>query len=260
MALEDMRGEEFEELKRKAESGDVDAMTTVGDAIQTYYAQQGKPAAGVAEALPWYEQAANCGSVYGAYKSVLGKNILRAGSKSLGAWEKVIDISNDIFQYARIVLHDPDVVDKAKDQVAEIVEIAGYNFALALYLSHREEDVITFLDSTHIEKGMVEINSLLYGLCKMSDPSEAYEWLHILEGNGKNLLSDTKDIYDESIIMNAYGTLSAIYRIQMNDCDRARDVLLEGLEVIDHPELNALLQKELAHYRKKMFGGYQYVG
>lgn len=251
----------FDELKQKAESGDVQAMTALGDAIHTHYTQQNEEGKAIIESLPWYEQAAKLGSSYGAIMALVGGQMIACVHKDSGDWNYLINAGYSAPDLALTVMRSADSTEEMRSEAMNAVDFYNYNLALGLYSTGKTEDAAAVLDGMGIKPQMTRLGTILRGLCLCATghSREAYEWLRVLEGNGKAILPDCADKYDTAIVAIAYASLSMIYRTFNNNCNRAREILLEGLAVIDEPKLNAVLQQKLSHYRKKMFGGYQYV-
>lgn len=67
---------------------------------------------------------------------------------------------------------------------------------------------------------------------------------------------DTLEVLQVSVGM----MLSAGYRVYYNNLDAAYNVLATMLRYVNDADLRNLLQKNIARYKKTLFGGYKYIG
>lgn len=118
----------------------------------------------------------------------------------------------------------------------------------------------------------------LYGVCMYAlgsrdiehrssardDLKTAYQFLSYVERDSAYITSD-KEYYEDAILSFAAYELSCCYRIGLPgtlnpDLERSVRIMSFVLPNLKYDFSKPLLQKELAKYKKKMLGGYKYIG
>lgn len=263
----------MDELVKRAQDGDPQAMYDVGAVVFTNYNKEGKGGQGMRESLPWFARAAAAGHVPAAYQVVLLNSMNLHTSRLLRDFDGVRDAALAIIENAEIVMDDKE--NDWHQEVMQKQQYAHYNLALSYYINEQKEEAEVHAEQASSLDSNDRMARVLWGVCVQENAielakahgiplqeqriSKAHDLLKVLEEGVANVLPAGADGFDQIIITTAILHLSADYRVIEHDNAKAYAILQEGASAIDH-EVRNLLINELSKYRKKVFGGYQYVG
>ena len=263
----------MDELVKRAQDGDPQAMYDVGAVVFTSYNQKGNAAQGMHEALPWFKRAAAAGHVPAAYQVVLQSCMDMLSSRMLRDFDGVRDAALDIIESAEVVMDDEG--NDWHQEVYQKLQNAHYNLALSCYITKQKEEAEVHAGQASVLDDNDRMAKVLWGLCirqndikraesqgvhlREQDLGRAYDLLKVLEDGIEKVLPAEPDAFDQIIVGTAVGNLSTYYRMVEYDNTKAYNILQEGINNLDHDDVRNMLSNELSHYRKKVFGGYQYV-
>ena len=98
---------------------------------------------------------------------------------------------------------------------------------------------------------------------KAEDYILAYKMFKQVVNDQEYILLEKQDL-EEGIFVDALNNLATIYRVGLpgatpQNLTAAVDVLTLATRSVRNEDMGRLLNVELSHYKKKLFGGYKYV-
>lgn len=257
-----------EEAKSKAEYGDVNAMVALGD----YYMNQ-EPES-VDDAEKWYEMAANHGEPLATKMTVLLKRV----QASVGeAMENVIgtgDVKNRwqetyiwCLRYISVLQNVNGLPDFFNHAEAEKWRSeAAYKLSLYKYATddYKDNEIPELLAGINDDRAAVLLGVVLFEKAATnSEYTVSYRHLSRIVDNDEYLASQ-KSKWEELVFCQSTMFLSICYRegnfvgIEAN-LENAMNILKFAKKHIKDKDYIAMLDKQLSHYKPKLFGGYKYI-
>lgn len=140
-----------------------------------------------------------------------------------------------------------------------------------------DEKALSWLDQVEPEHLYYEKYQILRGILLFSAaaqnreiPRAAYNALRVVEPDSAyfpkktEILEDSYAVqYEQINFMHAVLLLAETYRIGIpeilaRNVDHAHEILEAALLKLSDPDCRQVIEKELSHYKKKIFGGFQY--
>ena len=249
----------FNEVLAKAKSGALDAM----EQLVTYYREQNDEG----NALEWEVHYNATRSATFALMSMGISKMGAHGALNIGAWDEVENDWNEIFNHARDILISVQKGEALLDSesiasASEMYNDACYGLALVAYMrDNNYQRVVEMLNESHNHDTKAKV-LLGLGLFNTGNYEDAYAVLNTISQD-RAYANLEKDALEESLYAAGLHNLSNIYRIGLpgtvqQNLDSAVSILNMAISVIRDAEFRKILQDELSHYKKKLFGGYQY--
>ena len=260
----------LEEAKELAAQGDLGAVCSLGD----YYMSEQQD---MEEAEKWYEIAAKQ-NVFYAVHQLVGVERMKALAALMIAdreeieygwyfagqdWQKLYDWSLREINMINASVPGSEKVDT--DKVFKDLKDTTYHLALCNYQQENEQQVVSLL------RGMDETRAkVLYSLAifDTAETEQDYEYAYELF---KSVIADwnyaraTKSRHEEAIYVIVVITLAGFYREGLGErgavpnIEKAVNVLTTIQQTLENKKAKMIMDAELQHYQKKMFGGYKYV-
>lgn len=264
----------LEEAIRAANKGDVSAATAIGD----YYMsnEQLSMPERQEKALPWYEMAATANDIYSArlamhFRAAKANAIEVILGDSPQRDENMFDAAQNwirVAQWANTVMYAPSLDENVRAEARRIHDDALFDYAKNLYYLGQ---YVRALEAAQLASNSDVRIQCLFGVCLYklgaqnrndSIMSQAYQRLSILERASwvRNPHDGQKE---EMIYFSAACYLATLRRLGQfgvpKDLWISVTILSAAYDTLCTGRIKAAVQQELAHYRKKTFGGYQYV-
>lgn len=253
----------------EARRGNVQAMLQVADFYSRKMNQEdGHYADNLSLALEWYEKAAQTGDVYALEMTSSGYTIFAEISIQIGAYEDSLREWTQVYKYTLPLVKYPGYSREKRQQMHEQVMKSMYKIAYCNYLLHRFDAAIDILEKMSPEPYTKEM--LLKGISQFEvaeqiiDFEIAYEALGELEVQEMyDCIHNAVDDLEEMVFAKGYMFLSIYYRTGLagvpRDINMAHSILSMVSDEVTGEMAWNVIQGELEHYRRKLFGGYQYV-
>jgi len=260
----------LEEAKQLAEQGDIGAMCSLGD----FYIKQ-NTGDGIEEASKWYEMAAERNILYAVHMTVLSKKILSyAGLQivdgSETGWGFVKKDWQETYDWAlrEMGMLNDEVAGAEKidrNQAISNYNDALYYLALCNYEQKNYQEVVSLLKDTKEKRAKVLYGSALFDMAHYDEEYEyALQQFNFIDGDVE-YASSQKSKYEEKVYALAALVLSQIYRQGLGK-NGVTPNMEKAVKLLDFVKTNLanegmkeLVNEELQHYQKKLFGGYKYV-
>ena len=245
----------YEEAVNRANSGDVDCMIMLGDFylnnknLDNY--EQMK------QALPWYENAAKLGSARGAEGAMIIYDFFGMANRSLNLWSDAISEYQNAYNCGTLMQKLSNSDNTSTSSISE--KKNKYGFLIA-YCQYRNDDYSDALDTlTQIPELQDDLKSnMLTGLCSFNlENPDSKNILSIYESQELTQVFETLQNEEQELFLSL-GYVYLTLFIRDEDAARAYNILSKGLSEVCFPKAKDFLSSELSHYKKKMFGGYQY--
>lgn len=257
----------LEEAISRANQGDVQCMNILGD----FYGEKAFSGDGqnrseyIDNALFWYNKAIQRGDKYAALQAInvhsfMGILYKRADEDWLA--DEIIEQWEEVRKCVDIVLKASDITKEEYISVQKSQRQALYEIAYGYYQKNEIGMAAIYLQS--LESGSYKKADLLRGICyfQLERPiNETYEFLSKLEEDEYLLLFEEMHGLELMRLSLVFFYLALIYRtgvVGSSDTDRAYAILMKGYEMVDSEAVKEMFLEELAHYKKKMFGGFTY--
>lgn len=255
----------IQEAIERANGGDVEAMVALGD----YYSQE----KAWSESLKWYETGAVQGSLYCIIQSMTLSSMSITAAKSLPDKDWMMESSEKCGKYANMLLmaisshpeqFKPESIEQFRSDALAKLSDARFHLALGIYLGDKTPNgiarAVNELRLTDTSGNLAARILLGVILFEQRDLDESYQKLNILTSSLETLLFRELDLFTYTIYGRGYLALSLLC-LHLNDTDMAHSVLENGVRALSgYAEIRELLTAELSKYRKKLFGGYEYIG
>lgn len=264
----------FEEEMKKAEMGDTAAMCCIGDYYYQKIREEGYKEKYEEAAVKYYKMAGECGEVYGMIKATEIGNISATAELSLFyelGVEVVVEHCEEVYHWAEKTLNFVDEHDSeysfCRDTVLDNLYLALYNLALCYYFTNRKlkaEKLVSEIDKKvrNIQVDLLEALCIFGGKDAESRLEEVYELVAGIENNVE-FAQLKKCQLEETVYAGATFLLSTFYSgVYSNfipDLNRAVQILTFVKDTLQRENNKNLIEEELGHYHKKLFGGYKYV-
>jgi tetratricopeptide (TPR) repeat protein len=246
-----------------ANGGDVMAMLN----ITSYYLKDVN-AETMEQALPWCEKAAYKGSWQGAKYAVIIHNTYGVASMATGDWQSTIDDLYQSITFSKMIIDFNSADAETINWATSTIKDAFYKIALCYTKLKNYGNAISALSA--LDCSGVSKARLLKGVCTFcmaesnADFYNAYQLLSVfLEVSPELLLSNTSGVTEEIALVMGYLFLAIILRTGEGgihiDVNKAYMVTSNVYPSVQTVEARRMLSDELAHYQKKVFGGYQYI-
>jgi len=248
------------ELLQAAEAGDITAINTIGSS----FFEEEK----FTDAARWYERSANLGDSFGKQMAFSLWGLLGSACESNGYYDDALARWRGSYQMALKVIADTNLTNAERDVAlakrAEILCGIGAN----LYVLGRKEEALEPL-SLAAEEGslMAKVVLGMYyattatNLTVVESYRQAIPLLETLFNT--NFTYEKKSQLDRSIVYVAYSQLATAYRTGLGgmvpSIERAHTCMLH-LQNQDLHDFSGEITVELKKYRKKLLGGYAYIG
>jgi len=251
----------LEEAINRASSGDAQCMIIVGDFFGIN--EELQPDERYKQALPWYEKAASVGSPDGADRAMMIYDIYGAISKEIGAWDRAVDDYSQAYTYANMILKNQNLnrefVDstiKKKQEYCYQIALCNFrikNKVLALNLTTNSPELKKYTKAIMLRAvcafEIAETDDDLYEAQQLLDIYESYDL--------EPVFSVIQDETEELTLSLGYVYLSIFFH--NNDATRAYNIVSSGYDAVHLGMAKEFLVKELNHYKKKLFSGFQYI-
>ena len=250
-----------QELKSLAEGGDVNAMMALGEHYYNKYQQDDFPLA-AQKALPWYTLAGRSGDVEGAIRAMILGSAQILMAKEAAQWNEMSKYSAEISGISVEFLRNEKLANSdAYDEIIKCMDICLYATSISSYLMEDFAEAVEGLEGIEPGSEYYGMAQVLLGIClsDMDRDLEGTERLMILHNDMKGILTPTPDTVDEEILERGTLYLALYYRMLERKPGKAYELINRALEVIEEPDVRGILLDELAHYKKRLFGGYTYV-
>lgn len=260
----------LEEVKQLAEQGDIGAMCSLGD----FYIKQ-NTGEGITEAAKWYEMAAERNVVYAVHMAVLAKKILSyaglqiADGSELGwnyikkDWQETYDWALREMRMLNDKVAGAEKIDR--DQAIANYNDALYHLALCNYEQKNYKEVVSLLKDKNEKRAKILYGSALLDMANYDDEYQyAFQQFKFIDGDVE-YASARKSKYEEKVYAVAALALSQTYRLGLGkndvkpDMEKSVKLLSFVRTYLANAGMKDLVDEELQHYQKKMFGGYKYV-
>ncbi|MEQ2512063.1 hypothetical protein WMO66_12550 [Faecousia sp. CLA-AA-H192] len=260
----------LEELKRLAEQGDTEAMIEISDRVYDKDSYEK-----IAEATSWDLRAAEAGSLAGIMRSITGCTLLAVINllPNIKDWKEALLYSQQTLRWCDVALKEVRLDQDDLKMVTDSRNDCQYYCGVCHYYQDNYDETVRTL------YGLQQTHAYaLYGVCMYAlgsrdiehrssardDLKTAYQFLSYVERDSAYITSD-KEYYEDAILSFAAYELSCCYRIGLPgtlnpDLERSVRIMSFVLPNLKYDFSKPLLQKELAKYKKKMLGGYKYIG
>lgn len=261
----------LEEAKELAAQGDLGAVCSLGD----YYMLDQQD---MEEAEKWYEIAAKQ-DVFYAVHQLVGVERMKALAALMIAdreeieygwyfagqdWQKLYDWSLKELNMINASVPGSETVDT--DKVFKDLKDTVFHLALCNYEQRNYEKIVSLL------KGIVSETreQMLYGSAVFEtaeteqDYEYAYEMFQAVVADN-NYATATKSRHEETIYVIMTITLAGFYREGLGErgavpnIEKAVNVLTTIQQNLQNEKAKMIMEAELQHYQKKIFGGYKYI-
>lgn len=258
----------YEEAVSLANSGDIGAMYTLGN----FHFQKDEPQ----DAFEWFSKAADLGftlcAALAALSGFVHSHICLTTFKNTPFCDKqeLAAILEKVHKYSLVALESDQVEEQTKEAIRNQLPDVLYYRGFCLYAHDKMDEAYAWLRenlSRLDEKGKV-----LYGVCgfeiALDDATDGNTTVSLVnEAYPLLKLVDRTEINDDTVLYAAYLYLSIAYRIgeglyiknHHNDIGKAREYILTATQRIKDEDYLNLANKQLAHYKKKLLGGYTFV-
>lgn len=216
------------------------------------------------EATDWADKAAAAGSLDGAYKAAV-LHELRLSTLLNGGmpyWTTIRADAKAARENAGILISlcmnsGLKLDDKEYSAMLDVFRSSLYGEAVACYFdgSDDHETIVRLLKDTDTTR-----EQMLYGLCCF-DMKQYNESKRVLSAVYQDNAYFTASMFpaEELVFSIAMLVYSGLVRAE-GDLIRAVMILNRALDCIKDEDRKESLRKELAKYKKKMFGGWKYTG
>lgn len=257
----------LEEVIAQANLGNVQCMNILGD----FYGEKAFDGDGenrskyIDNALFWYNKAIQEQDKYAALQAINLHKILGLIYKREDAdWlvDSIIEEWEEVIKCVDVVLKASDITQEEYINVQKSQREAFYEIAYGYY--QKKEIGMTAIYLQSLKAGSHKKADLLRGICyfDLERPiDETYEFLSKVEEEEYLVLFEEMQGSELIRFSTAFFYLAIIYRtgvLDFGSVDKAYMILMKGYEVVDDDSLKGMFLEELAHYQKKMFGGYIY--
>lgn len=187
--------------------------------------------------------------------------------KELGNWEEAEQRYKEMLNLANQALNNMEELSDEERQIAfAAADEAVYNIAFARYVEKDYATATSLLTSSELDLLKSEI---LLGLCfcqksfqtrEIKFSIEAAPHLLVLENCQGQLAKEEIDSMDDHLLAEGYFQLSLLYRFGFGvdkSLQKAYQTLESGLKNIEG-ERRATLEQEMSHYKKTLFGNWEY--
>lgn len=251
----------LEEAIQAANNGDATAALAVAD----YYYGDGKDPDKEEAALPWYEKAGNGGNLKGAVVAMLIHSSDAEAYMMMNSYDNALNSWQAVSRWAIAAMDHSDANLKTKMLSVEKYNYAVFQMGVCLNEQGNPTAAISILrhaDTTDVK------SQLLLGICLVKEKQDdsAFPLLTLVKTASSYRETVGRASMDEQLTFaNASIVLSRFYRdgsvVGQKDYDEAVNILLMAKQIFAaNSNITSALQKELSHYQKKLFGGYNYVG
>lgn len=274
----------FQEIVQAAKKGNQDAAKTVYT-IGLAYTRPGENQ-DFEYAETCLELAADSGSVEAAWDAMKLCKLSVYARMNLCSWKEAIDEIGRVQKMASIVFNDDDFADgmdeksgKCRFDIAEeYFREADYDIVICLMELGKKERALSWLDKIKPDHLYYEKYRILRGILLFSiatenreNPQGAYNELRVVEPDSAYIPKKTEVLknydevqYEQINFMHAVLLLTELYRIGIPEIltinvDHAHEILESALSKLSDSDCKQVLEKELSHYKKRIFGGFQYL-
>lgn len=250
-----------EDLYERAGNGDVSAMLTIAKDIYDRHQEKDLEFA-LEESLPWYVQAADCGSEDGAALAIIGYTGLIALAKERGEWKQAIARANRASDFCMKVLEDPRFKGMLDAELDPCINLCLFVEAICYYLDEEYEEALEDIARIDRNSEYHALATVLKGLClnELDRDDEGHQILLMLDDHPESILPKAHDTVDEEILSRGFLHQALYIRLILGDTNRAQALLSRGAQIIKDPDVLASITEELSFYKKKLFGGYKFIG
>ncbi|MEZ3461381.1 MAG: hypothetical protein K1W23_04250 [Lachnospiraceae bacterium] len=253
----------------EAKRGNVQAMLQVADFYSRKMNREDDHYAdNLSLALKWYEKAAQTGDVYALEMTSSGYAIFAEASIQIGAYEDSLREWTQVYRYALPLTSYPGYPRARRRQMHEQVMKSMYKAAYCNCLLNRYDEALDILEKMSPEPYSKEM--MLKGIClfevaeQVRDFEIAYDALGYFDSlETFDCIRNAVDELEELVFAKGYMFLSIYYRTGLagifRNMNRAYSILSIVSDKVTGDMAWNVIQGELSHYRRKLFGGYQYI-
>lgn len=253
----------FHDYLCNAEAGDVEAMLWL-----SHYYHDKNSYEGTEKSIYWGEMAAEAGSPQGIMITATGYPLLALinEASNVGEYKTAIQYRKKTIKWSKLALERLEVDSKGREILLQKIDESNYGIAASHFFMGKYDEA---LDYTY---GLSAINvTILRGCCFFrlaktnAEYYEAYNDLKILENAREyNLEISSTSESEQRIFVYGIQFLANLYRTGLPerltiDINKSASLLYDAFTSLTDEQLKAQLQKEIDHYRKKLFGGYRYI-
>lgn len=251
------------ELLETAKLGDMYAI----EQVACYYLDNNNDS----EAVKWFIALYEKGHLPAITMIMSIKNLLAYAESQIDGIREAVNSFEDAYKWATLGKADLELGKFGDDEDINIdilteYEIAAYNLATSYFLRReymKAKGVAAKINSTRGE--------ILYGLITYQNSSttqelfEGFNYMQIIENNVDYGMVE-KDEWEEFIYTHASIYISMIYRQGLPEhsvyanTDKAVNVLNFANTYVKREVHKKYIAEELSLYKKKLFGGYKYIG
>lgn len=253
----------LEELKRLAEQGDTGAMIEIADRIYDKNSYDK-----IVESVSWDLRAAEAGSLAGIMRSITGCTLIAVIDllPDIKDWKEALYYSQQTLRWCDVARKEIQLDQDDLKMVTDSRNDCRYYCGVCHYYLKNYDEAARVLYGLQQPRAYV-----LYGVCMFQQGANDYDKrktaYQVLSNVEKDVayITSKKEYYEDSILSYAAFMLSAFYRIGLpgilnSDLEHGVNIMTFVLSNLEYDVAKPLLQKELAKYKKKLLGGYKYVG
>ncbi len=243
-----------------AEQGNVDAMMHVG----IYYMTEATGEGVKDTAVYWLSKAAKEGKRIDAIELICAHKSILASLQELIKIddEECINLRKEIFDWRMfgydILRNSTNDKDIDFEEYLQGMEEARYRLALSYTFSNNIDEAWKLVkDFDDIKSQVMAAFIMATSDLDKSIVEEFISKIKVIDGNVEYAMAE-KDKYEEGIYAIVVTNLALLYRVIYNDINGSMEVLKFARAYIKDKYAQSIIDKELACYRKKLFGGYVY--
>lgn len=218
--------------------------------------------------LEWYEKAAQTGDAYALEMTSLGYAVFAEISIQIGAYEDSLREWTQAYRYALPLVSYPGYPQARRRQMHDQVTKSLYKAAYCNYLLHRYNKAANILEKMSLQPCSKEM--LLKGICLFEVAEQEIDFEMAYKALGDfaspetfDCIRNAVDDLEEMVLAKGYMFLSMYYRTGLvgvtRDMNKAYSILSMVSDEVTGDMAWNVIQVELSHYKRKLFGGYQYI-
>ena len=257
----------LEDVKELANRGNVNAMMALAE---TYLSTENEKDRETA--FHYYELAAEAGNLNACLKmaqvSELTANAVFAMTDTLGHGGDTLRYLEKAYHWASLLegsvrsMRKSGLQDNHYDYIRDKLIVAISRLATFYYMEKRYDDIVNITKDVDHPYAKAVCGLALFEIAESDDEvGRTFPFLKHIENDAcwKEDFQSTK--YSQILPVLAASNLSTIYRVLKGNTDASYAALKKIVDFSRSEELRKNAQEDLDnHYRKKMFGGYSWVG
>lgn len=250
----------IEEAIKSAEQGDIGAMRSLAH----YYSEQGE----MADADEWFEKAAEHGDLHSMVMVMFTSSIMASAGEStamkMGCWELPLEDWQRCEKWATKVAGNDAFELKDKNIAKEKLEQAYYGMATCFYAADDYKNARNAARRCASTKAKAILADSVLQLAETQEEFKAaYRYFEEFAKDTAYATADKtrieEEIYVRAVIGYAFLVTRGIGNGVLPNAERGFNILSAARNTVKDAGYRGGVDKALAHYRKKLFGGYTYV-